>query len=160
MVYFMWNLLIFNFKGVFLKTENLLVSTFYLRISWFTNSEIFRGCSSENGSTNFAFSLVIIITAKMLSLFPWKLLQRVENSCSPKQNQNINLVNSLSFKSNWLLFPKIKCHKESFPHGLLRSLGIAIGPKILKVIKVLDFHFILLYYIKIWSILFLTIEFW
>ena len=47
-----------------------------------------------------------------------------------RQNQNIKLVNSSSFKSNRLLFLEIKCHKESCPHWLLRSLDIVIEAKV------------------------------
>ena len=45
------------------------------------------------------------------------------------QIQNIKLINSPIFKSNWLLFLKIKCHKESILHWLLMLLGIATGRK-------------------------------
>lgn len=56
------------------------------------------------------------------------------------QIQNIKLINSPIFKSNRLLFLKIKCHKESILHWLLRSLGIATGRKDLESDK--DFKFL------------------
>ena len=158
MAHFMWNLLIINFIAVFHKTENLVVATFYLRNNLFTNSEFLGVVHHKMGPQILAFWLVVMATAKMLfSLIPWQLPPRVENPYSSTQNQNIKLIISLSFKSNWLLFLKIKCHKGPFLQLLLRSLSTVIGVKILKV---LDFHFSRLYYIKIWSMLLLIAEFW
>ena len=109
------------------------------------------------GPQIFVFWLVVIVTAKMLfSLIPWQL-SLLEKPYSSAQNQRIKLVNSPSLMSNWLLFLKIKCHKGSFPQWLLRSFDIAIGTKIMKI---LDFHIILLYYIKIWSRPLFIVGFW
>ena len=103
------------------------------------------------GPQIFPFWLVVMVTAKMLfSLILWQPPLRVKNLYSSTENQNINLINSPSFQWNWLLFLKIKCHKWYFPQWLLKSLGIAIRAKILNA---LDFHFILIHFIKIWSIL-------
>ena len=59
--------------------------------------------------------------------FTMTTVTQVENPYS--STQNIKLINTASFKSNQSLFLKIKCHKRSFPHWLLRSLGIKIGTK-------------------------------
>ena len=45
------------------------------------------------------------------------------------------LINTQSFKSNRLLFLKIKCHKGSFFHWLLRALSIEIGQKGSKIFE-------------------------
>ena len=64
------------------------------------------------------------------------------------QNQNIKLINSASYKVHFIGW-------------LPRILGILIeqGQKISQMINISSFSYILLYYIKIISILFLIVEF-
>ena len=125
---FMWNFLLFNFKAVFHKIETLVVSTFHLRNNLLILLRNFQGLFIIC-----IFWLVVKVTIKkmLFSLLPWQPSLRVENPYLSTQNQNIKLINSSSFKSNRLLFLAIKSHKWSFPHWLLRALGIAIGVKIL-----------------------------
>ena len=150
-------MLIFDFKVIFHKTENLIVASFYLRNNLLTNSEIFRVVHHKMGPQTFAFWLVVMVTAKIpFPLIPWQLPLRVENPYSSPQNHNIKLINSPSFKSNWSLFLKIKCHKGSFPQWLL----VIRHSNRAKDFESFRFSFYSIILHKNWSVVFLIVEFW